>query len=54
MDFDFLKLKEILNVWQVAMEKSNATILISNYKDTINNIEKLTLRAYEAIVFHIK
>jgi len=34
--------------------KGTSTILISNYKDTINNIEKLTLRPYEAIVFHIK
>jgi len=34
--------------------KGKSTILISNYKDTINNIEKLTLRPYEAIVFHIK
>ncbi|MBU3112475.1 alpha,alpha-phosphotrehalase [Clostridium lacusfryxellense] len=31
-----------------------STILISNYKDTLNNIEKLTLRPYESIVFHVK
>ena len=34
--------------------KGTSTILISNYSDTINNIEKLTLRPYEAIVFYIK
>ncbi|MCB2313818.1 alpha,alpha-phosphotrehalase [Clostridium tagluense] len=34
--------------------KGKSTILISNYKDTENNIEKLTLRPYEAIVFYIK
>lgn len=34
--------------------KGQSTILISNYKDTVNNIEKLTLRPYESIVFYIK
>lgn len=31
-----------------------AEILISNYKDTKNNISKLELRPYEAVAFHIK
>ncbi|MBW9145916.1 alpha,alpha-phosphotrehalase [Clostridium sp. CM028] len=34
--------------------KGKSTILISNYKDTINNINELTLRPYESIVFYIK
>ncbi|MBZ9608766.1 alpha,alpha-phosphotrehalase [Clostridium estertheticum] len=34
--------------------KGRSTILISNYKDTINNINELTLRPYESIVFYIK
>jgi len=31
-----------------------SSILLSNYKDTINNIDELTLRPYESIVFYIK
>lgn len=34
--------------------EGTTSILISNYSDTENNIKKLTLRPYEAIVFHIK
>ena len=29
-------------------------ILLSNYKDTVNNIEKIFLRPYESVVFYIK
>jgi trehalose-6-phosphate hydrolase len=29
-------------------------ILLSNYSDTVNNIEELRLRPYEAVVFYIK
>jgi trehalose-6-phosphate hydrolase len=34
--------------------QGKSSILISNYKDTINDIEKLRLRPYESIVFYIK
>ncbi|MFV9510602.1 alpha,alpha-phosphotrehalase [Tepidibacillus sp. LV47] len=34
--------------------EGNAKILISNYKDTENNIHKLTLRPYESVAFYIK
>jgi len=33
--------------------KGTSTILISNYRNTENNINKLTLRPYESIVFYI-
>lgn len=34
--------------------QGNHEILLSNYKDTVNNIEELCLRPYEAVVFYIK
>ena len=44
----------IFNLPENLLLTGQATILISNYKDTLNNIKNLKLRPYESIVFYIK
>ena len=51
---NFYGKETIFNLPEGLSLNGQSTILISNYKDTLNNIGKLTLRPYESIVFHIK
>ena len=51
---NFYGKETVFNLPEELLLNGQSTILISNYKDTINNIQKLTLRPYESIVFYIK
>ena len=44
----------IFNLPENLLLTGQSTIMISNYKDTLNNIKNLKLRPYESIVFYIK
>ena len=51
---NFYGKETVFNLPEDIALNGQSVILISNYKDTINNIHKLTLRPYESIVYYIK
>lgn len=51
---NFYGKESVFNLPEDLELKGQSTILISNYEDTINNIEKINLRPYESVAFLIK
>lgn len=51
---NFYGREAVFNLPKELKLEGQSSILISNYKDTVNNIKALTLRPYESVVFYLK